>query len=406
MFLRLYVIFFFLIAFLFNWIFPDFPIGLSLWLALHLFAYLLWSFLNHQHEKSMEANAPSKQGLKAFDHDKLLATLFQHLDPMIILVDQEGEIVQMTSSWRKIFSIQELTVINMNRLREAATLWSAVNQGIATEKSAQFQWDYKNRHYESTLSPLFLNQQFYGVVVTAVDITKVSQLEKIQSDFLADISHEIKTPLAAILGASEILNQTSRKLSIQETKEFQAMIASESARLQRLILELTDLSKIGSQGFQMLVKTKFSLHELINEIKKIYLIEIQKKHIDLKVEIPPNLDIFADRDKFFLIMSNLLSNAIRYTDQGIIAIKAEVKKQNLIFEVKDSGQGIEPQNLERIFDRFYRTDMARSRNGGGTGLGLAITRAIIQAHQGTIKVTSEVQKGTTFTITLPHPLKP
>ena len=97
-----------------------------------------------------------------------------------------------------------------------------------------------------------------------------------------------------------------------------------------------------------------------------------------------------------------MSNAIRYTEKGNISIITELKNQNLIIYFSDTGQGIEPQNLDRIFDRFYRTDSARTRVGGGTGLGLAITRAIVQAHQGTIEVASKLGKGTTFTITIPH----
>ena len=290
----------------------------------------------------------------------------------------------------------------MNELRGAPKLWSTINQGLATEKGAQFQWEFSSRTFQSLLSPIFLNQTFYGVMVTAIDITKISQLEQIQSDFLADISHEIKTPLAAILGASEILNQSTRKLTNQETKEFQAMIASESSRLQRLINELTDLSKIGTHGFQTLIKTKFSLIELLNDVKQVHQLEIEKKDLEFKLKIPKDLNVFVDRDKFFLIFSNLLSNAIRYTDKGFIQVSSELKNQNLILYFTDTGRGIEPKNLARIFDRFYRTDAARTRVSGGSGLGLAITRAIIQAHQGTIEVTSKINQGTTFTLTIPY----
>jgi signal transduction histidine kinase len=256
--------------------------------------------------------------------------------------------------------------------------------------------------FQGSLFPLMIEKTFYGLLVTSIDITKISQLETIQSDFLADISHEIKTPLAAILGASEILNQSERKLTTDETKDFQSMIVSESSRLQRLIHELTDLSKIGNQGFQTLIKSKVGLRELLLEVEAIYQIQLKEKGLITQYTIPNNLVVFVDRDKFFRIFSNLFSNAIRYTDKGQIRITTEVKKQSLILYFSDTGQGIEPQNLDRIFDRFYRTDSARTRVGGGTGLGLAITRAIIQAHQGTIEVTSKMGQGTTFTITIPH----
>ncbi|MEY3609550.1 MAG: hypothetical protein RLZZ264_71, partial [Bacillota bacterium] len=313
-----------------------------------------------------------------------------------------GMISEFTLPWLELFSIDTNLSISMKDLRLASRLWSTINQGLATEKGAQFQWELSNKTFQSSLTPIFIDQRFYGVMVTAADITKISQLEQIQSDFLADISHEIKTPLAAILCASEILNQSTRKLTNQETKEFQEMIASESSRLQRLINELTDLSKIGTHGFQTLIKSKFSIFELLNEVKQVHQLELEKKELQFKVKVPKDLNIFVDRDKFFLIFSNLLSNAIRYTDKGFIQVSAEVKNQSLILYFSDTGRGIEPKNLSRIFDRFYRTDAARTRVSGGSGLGLAITRAIIQAHQGTIEVNSDLGKGTTFTLTIPH----
>jgi two-component system phosphate regulon sensor histidine kinase PhoR len=339
---------------------------------------------------------------KKVEDINLLTKIFQQLDQYILIVQADGKIAEFTQPWLELLTLNDNQGISMKDLRIAPKLWSTINQGLATEKGAQFQWELTSKTFQSLLSPIIINQTFYGVMVTAVDITKISQLEQIQSDFLADISHEIKTPLAAILGASEILNQSTRKLTIQETKEFQEMIASESSRLQRLINELTDLSKIGTHGFQTLIKTKFSMLELLNEVKQVHQLELEKKELQFKLKIPKDLNIFVDRDKFFLIFSNLMSNAIRYTDKGYIQITSELKNQNLILYFTDTGRGIEPKNLARIFDRFYRTDAARTRVSGGSGLGLAITRAIIQAHQGTIEVSSQLGKGTTFTLTIPH----
>jgi two-component system phosphate regulon sensor histidine kinase PhoR len=340
--------------------------------------------------------------VKPIDQTKLLETIFSQLDQYVLLLNSEGKILEVTKLWYEAFDIKPNQTISMNELRKSSKLWSTINQALATEKGAQFRWEIGQRIFQSSLFPLFIDKVFYGLLVTAIDITKISQLENIQSDFLADISHEIKTPLAAILGASEILNQTTRKLTQEETKDFQSMIVSESSRLQRLIHELTDLSKIGDQGFQTLLKSKVSLSDIFDEVEAIYQIQLKEKELKFIHDIPKKINVFVDRDKFFRIFSNLLSNAIRYTEKGNITITTEIKKQNLILYFSDSGQGIEPQNLDRIFDRFYRTDAARTRVGGGTGLGLAITRAIVQAHQGTIEVTSKLGKGTTFTITIPH----
>ena len=381
------------------WFLPYQPLLITTWILLHLF-FLIYFFPKVLKLPKIGLPKVDNPITQLMDQSTLIKTIFQSLDPYILIIQADGEIIQFTPPWLKVFS--QATNLTLNQLRSSPKLWSTINQGLATEKGAQFQWEIEQRFFQSTMTPLVYQQQFIGLMVTAFDITKVTQLERIQSDFLADISHEIKTPLSAILGASEILTQTDRKLTAKETKEFQSMIASETTRLKRLINGLTDLSRIGTHGFQTLIKTSFSLLQLMLEVKKVYQLELEAKKITLHLHIPESQQIFVDRDKFFLIFSNLLSNAIRYTDQGSITCEIEVKKQSLIIYFSDTGRGIEPQNLERIFDRFYRTDAARNRESGGTGLGLAITRAIVQAHQGTIEVTSKLGKGTTFTLTIPH----
>lgn len=383
------------------WFLPSTPWVSTTWIILNLFL-LIYLFPNVLKLPKILLPNNEISSSKKVEDINLLTKIFQQLDQYILIVQADGKIAEFTQPWLELLTLKDNQGISMKDLRIAPKLWSTINQGLATEKGAQFQWELTSKTFQSLLSPIIINQTFYGVMVTAVDITKISQLEQIQSDFLADISHEIKTPLAAILGASEILNQSTRKLTIQETKEFQEMIASESSRLQRLINELTDLSKIGTHGFQTLIKTKFSMLELLNEVKQVHQLELEKKELQFKLKIPKDLNIFVDRDKFFLIFSNLMSNAIRYTDKGYIQITSELKNQNLILYFTDTGRGIEPKNLARIFDRFYRTDAARTRVSGGSGLGLAITRAIIQAHQGTIEVSSQLGKGTTFTLTIPH----
>ena len=392
-----YLIFVLLVLLIMVWFIPLQPELTTFWIGLNIFIliYFFPKVLKLPQIGFPTVEAPKPQ-------TKILKTIFSQLDQLVLLIGRDGKINEATKAWYEIFEININNQIKLNDFQKSSKLWSTINQGLATEKGAQFRWEIGHRMFQGSLFPLLIDQEFFGLLVTAFDITKISQLETIQSDFLADISHEIKTPIAAILGASEILNQSERKLTSTETKEFQEMIVNESARLQKLIHELTDLSKIGTHGFQSLIKSKFPLLEILKEVEKTHQIQIKEKNLNLVIQVPPALEIFVDRDKFYRIFSNLLSNAIRYTDQGNITISSEIKNRSLIVYFSDSGQGIEPKNLERIFDRFYRTDAARSRVGGGTGLGLAITRAIVQAHRGTIEVTSKINKGTTFIITIPH----
>jgi two-component system phosphate regulon sensor histidine kinase PhoR len=399
-FMIVYTIFFFAVSLMLLWLVPQSQLWITMWWVTHSGIVLL--FILVKKIRPMQSDNLQGQSPTQANQQPSLISIFNQLDHYVMIVRLDGEITYLTPAWIELFDPLIKTKTSVNVLMVAPTLWGSINQGIATEKATQFEWEYKQKNFRSVLSPLMLHDQFYGVMISAIDITKALQIEKIQSDFLADISHEIKTPLSAILGASEILNQRDRKLTPKQQQEFQEMIAMESARLKRLIIELTDLSRIGTHGFQTLIKTKFSFYDLVIELMKVYQIDLANKPIKMNIEVSPNLEVFADRDKFFLIMSNLLSNAIRYTDKGTITIQGELRNQSIIIQVKDSGQGIEPNQLERIFDRFYRTDAARSRVQGGTGLGLAITRAIIQAHQGTIQAKSQLHKGTVFIITLPH----
>lgn len=383
------------------WWLPQSPWISTIWIGIHLFI-LLYLFPKVLKIPSIQFPNQVNRQVDVTIKPDLLSSIFSLLDQYVMVINPEGKILHVSKPFVDIFLEEGRPQLTLNELRSAPKLWSAINQGLGTEKGSQGQWEISTRIFQSSITPIVIHNEFGGLLITAFDITKVSQLEQIQSDFLADISHEIKTPVAAILGASEILQQGQRKLTAKETKEFQAMIASESARLQRLIHELTDLSKMGTQGFQTLIKTKFHLIDLIKEVQQVHLLNLEAKQLALTISIPSTLSIFVDRDKFFLIFSNLLSNAIRYTEKGRIHIQAEVKNRNLIIYFSDTGQGIEPKNIDRIFDRFYRTDTARTRVQGGAGLGLAITRAIIQAHQGTIEVKSELGKGTTFTMTIPH----
>jgi signal transduction histidine kinase len=395
-----YLIFVLLLLLAMVWFISDQPIIITFWIGLNIF--LLSNFFPNV-LKLPKIGLPTTTALNSKEEEnKVLRAIFAQLDQYVLVINREGKILEATQLWYEVFEYLPNRSLSLNDFRKSAKLWSTINQGLATEKGAQFRWELGQRMFQGSLFPLMIDKTFYGLLVTAIDITKISQLETIQSDFLADISHEIKTPLAAILGASEILNQNERKLTNDETKDFQSMIVSESSRLQRLIHELTDLSKIGNHGFQTLIKSKISLRELFTEVEAIYQFQLKEKGLSVQYTIPKNLEVFVDRDKFFRIFSNLLSNAIRYTDKGHIQIRTEIKNRNLILYFSDTGHGIEPQNLDRIFDRFYRTDSARTRVGGGTGLGLAITRAIVQAHQGTIEVTSKIGQGTTFTITIPH----
>jgi signal transduction histidine kinase len=256
--------------------------------------------------------------------------------------------------------------------------------------------------YQTRIQPLHIDQTFFGLFISIHDITSTNKLDQLQTEFLGDLSHELKTPLAAIIGASEILNQTERKLTPKERTMFTEIIKKESNRMQRLMDELSHLTLLDNKLFSTLIKSEFVLYDLLVEVIEIHTLELEKKKLTVSLDESCKTIVFLDRDKAFQIFSNLLSNAIRYTDVGGVTFRSDVVQKHTIIYVSDTGAGIEPQNMTRVFNRFYRTDFARNRVQGGSGLGLAITRAIIEAHDGKIDVQSAIGKGTTFSLTLPN----
>lgn len=329
----------------------------------------------------------------------LLEQLTTHLDQAYFIVLPSGQIY-VSSARQK--ALMGKTWATLDALKPYPTLWGSLQQSLAIETGATFEWDFEKKRIQSRIIPLEFESTFFGVLVISVEITQQHNLDQIQTEFLADISHELKTPLAAIMGATDILNRPGAKLSPRERQSFLEIIEKESARMQRLMDELTNLSTLDNQLFSTLIKSEFYFDALLHDVLQVHQTSIQEKGLAVEVDPSCHKILFLDRDKAFQIFSNLLSNAVRYTSQGGVKIQAHVVDKYTIITFSDSGAGIEPQNLPRIFDRFYRTDFARNRVEGGSGLGLAITRAIIEAHKGTIEVKSELGQGTTFILSLPN----
>jgi signal transduction histidine kinase len=330
-----------------------------------------------------------------------IPTILKHLDQGVALFSPQGQLLHVTPIWKRWLNWPFERSIEASAFFAMEQLKNGFEQSSQSLKRLRMDWKHQERHYESVFTPLLENNQLKGILLSTVDMTRVEQLEQVQSDFLADMSHEIKTPLAAILGASEILIQNDKRLTEQEREEFQTIINQESARINRLIEELANTSKLGDSRMMVLKKSSVNVKSLIQEVEQAQSLQLKKANIAFHNVVNPLLHLHVDKEKFYLIFSNLLSNSIRYTYQGTIRITTDQIGSELRIYVMDTGSGIPPQLIDRIFDRFFRTDSGRGRDQGGTGLGLAITRTIIEAHQGTIEVESTVGKGTTFILTFP-----
>ncbi|QDU19248.1 sensor histidine kinase [Urbifossiella limnaea] len=245
-----------------------------------------------------------------------------------------------------------------------------------------------------------------GAVVVVHDTTELRRLERLRQEFVANVSHELKTPLAVIGSTVEALQDGAADDA--ETRDvFLARVADEAARLMALITDLLSLARIESAG-QVLAAVPVRLDRAIAECLERLSARAEEKSLTL-VEKPPadgpaGVEALADAGALRQVLDNLVDNAIKYTpDGGRITVRWSAAGGQAWFEVEDTGIGIGPADLPRVFERFYRADKARSRDAGGTGLGLAIVKHLVQAMRGTVRAASRPGKGTTFRVALPRP---
>lgn len=251
--------------------------------------------------------------------------------------------------------------------------------------------------FSDKLSPM-------GVIMVVRNITESVKLDNMRKEFVANVSHELKTPLTSIKGYSETI--MNGDLTYQEIARFSKVINQEANRMDRLVADLLQLSRFDYKKVSW-KKMMFSIVDLAQGVcEKMKYAAKEKNHkLECIVTVnPPN--VYADRDAIEQVIMNIVSNSIKYTPEGgTINVYVGCINNNVYIKVIDNGIGIPEADLNRIFERFYRVDKARSRKMGGTGLGLSIVKEIIDGNDGTINIKSEVNKGTEVIITLPSKVK-
>lgn len=239
-------------------------------------------------------------------------------------------------------------------------------------------------------------KELIGAICVLHDITWLKKLEKYRSDFIANISHELRTPLTAIKSLVETLLDGAIN-DPEANIKFLQKINQQSDNLSLLIsdiLMLSSLEKDRKENFILI-----SLSALIEKALETMSLSLKSRQIKVSRQEEPGLEIFASADQVYRALLNLLDNAVKYNSLGgEITISSHKTENNIIVSIKDTGCGIAPEHLLRIFDRFYRVDKARSREAGGTGLGLSIVKHIMQMHKSEVLVESVEGKGSTFTL--------
>ena len=323
-----------------------------------------------------------------------------------MVVDNSGNIVLMNQVLKKFFHIHEdpvgkkpLEIIRNIEIQETINLVLRSKECVSSQEISVLLPEEKILKVYA--APVLREEEMDGAVLVFHDITDLRRLENIRKDFVANVSHEIKTPLTSIKGYTETLLEGAIE-DKDNAKDFLKIIGSESNRLVRLVDDLLDLSRIES-GKLNLEFTAQSVEGIIDRIMAGFKKQSKNKGIELKKEISQNLPkVKIDEAGIAQVLLNLIDNGIKYSkEKGTITISSQDQGPFISISIADTGIGIPDEDVQRIFERFYRVDKARSRKLGGTGLGLSIVKHIIQAHGGEVFVQSQLGKGSTFSFTLP-----
>lgn len=331
------------------------------------------------------------------------------LDTMVegvLLTDGSGRILLANRAFERIFAatpplrgLRPLEAARVPALQEAVEA-ALSGDGPATREIVLP--GPEEKVLGASLVSIRENSTTVGAVVVFHDMTELKKLEKVRREFVANVSHELRTPLTAIRGYAETLRDGAL-LDSGRVREFADVIHRHARRLQALIEDLLDLSSI-EQGQSRMDVAATSLHEVVSQVEAMIRPLVAEKKQSLHVSVPSSLPrLRADRDRLVQVLINLLDNAVKFTpEEGTIMLQANAGQGRVIINVRDTGIGIPPEDLPRIFERFYRVDRSRDRREGGTGLGLAIAKHLTQAMGGSIDVQSSQGRGTNFQLTFPR----
>lgn len=325
-----------------------------------------------------------------------LMTTINSMEDGLIVLDENNVIKLINNSARTILDLKEEDDFkdNILMITQNMDLFTAISNSGNQQSNQEITID--DKIYELSIIPL---SQDNGKLILLNDITDLNKIENMRKEFVANVTHELKTPLTSIIGYVDTLKDGALE-DQNKAKEFVDIIGVESTRLERLIEDILALSNIESQ--MEIKRDKITLNEIISEVVSIYAKKAGEKNIDLKTDVENELHIFGNKELIKVMLSNLISNSLKYgKENGEIVVKAFSSKGKAIIKIWDNGIGIAQEDQERIFERFYKVDKSRSLDPDSTGLGLSIVKHIAKSCGGNVSLESELGEGTTFIIEIP-----
>ena len=335
-----------------------------------------------------------------------LSTIFNSMIEGVIVTDKKSRIVSINPAVEKIFGILKqgakgkffLELIHNNDIAEVIA--TVIKEAEPVSKEITLIYPIHSI-FEINANPIFESGSVNGCLVVIHDITEIRRLETMRRDFVANVSHELKTPLTSIKGFVETLLEGALE-DKENNRNFLKIIQEHADRLDSLVNDLLSLSHLESKGM-VINKDKFNLSSLVKEVVAGFSSQLKNKGVEVISQLPQELLINGDKNRIEQVLVNLVDNAIKFNrDKGFIKIYHENSGGKINVVVEDSGMGIPQNDISRIFERFYRVDKARSRQLGGTGLGLSIVKHIVELHGGITGVESTEGLGSKFWFALPY----
>ncbi len=368
-----------------------------------LLGFLLsaWFFRRNQSNESIRAaNKPKSSILPP----RLLLETTAKMRDGILIIGEDQRILGVNAAARAIFShvsgeFENKRLTDLTRNLEIHTAFeTAVEAG--EQREIRYESHDQKRIFYLHITPLAVDNERRSAIGVFYEITKLEKLEKVRQEFLSNVSHELRTPLTSILAFIETLEDGAVN-DTENNLRFLGVIRKNAERMHRLINDILELSAIES-GKVEIQPQEIQLNALVEEIKTNLAAKASARRVTIENRVSPETRVFADVVRLEQMLTNLMDNAVKFNSEGgKVLISSERNGTRDLIHVADDGEGMAPEHVERIFERFYRVDRARSRDLGGTGLGLSIVKHLARLHGGEASVVSNLGKGSTFTIELP-----
>jgi two-component system, OmpR family, phosphate regulon sensor histidine kinase PhoR len=353
-----------------------------------------------------ERTAGDKQATEIFALGKLFQATMSGMREGLLVVDRDMSVVASNRAAHHLFALADgnLDSQRLTELTRNPAIYSAFLEALKGEERSGVKVEAHGpdrRIFDLRVVPLKAGDGngTQGAIGVFFDITRLEQLERVRQEFLSNVSHELRTPLTAILAFVETL-ETGSIESDEDRQRFLAIIRRNATRMHNLIDDILELSAIEA-GNVAVKSEQIELHAIVSDVFTSLAARASARQIILSNRVDRSVVVFADARRLEQMLTNLIDNAIKFNREGgSVIVGHENGLRDRIF-VEDTGEGIPKQHLQRLFERFYRVDRARSRELGGTGLGLAIVKHLARAHEGEISVESQLGEGSRFAIDLP-----